>query len=124
MRLILPVIVMALLGASPVAAKPALVAANPAEGTVVAKLSRISLRFNEALVAAQSGFELVMTAMPGMSDHQPMRMNGIRPALSADGQELSADLPRGLPAGSYAVNWHTAGVDGQRAAGAVRFSVP
>lgn len=124
MRLILPAAAFAaLLGASPALAAPQLVQAEPAEGAVAAHPAKIQLTFDTPLNAAASGLVLVMTAMPGMADHQPMTMNGVRATVSGDGKALVAPLPRSLPEGRYELRWHGADAQGGKAQGVVHFEV-
>jgi methionine-rich copper-binding protein CopC len=109
--------------ASPAMARPALTSAQPAQGTAASKVTQITLGFSEPITAAASGVSVLMTAMPGMDHHQPMKMGGVTTKLSPDGKALVATLPRALPVGSYDVQWHVAGADGQNVAGKVSFDV-
>ena len=110
------------LAAAPAIARPSLVSAQPAQAARASNVRAVSVTFSERLTAGQSGFELVMTGMPGMSNHAPMKMTGFRPELSPDGKTLRATLPRALPAGTYELKWFAAGADAQRASGVVRFT--
>jgi hypothetical protein len=47
-----------------------------------------------------SGVDVVMTGMPGMDHHEPMKMTGVKSSLAPDGVTLVAKLPRALPAGT------------------------
>jgi methionine-rich copper-binding protein CopC len=102
-------------------ARPALVTATPSAETAVTKPTSITLTFSEELVAAISGFDLVMTAMPGMAHHEPMPITGIAP--KAEGRKLTVALPRPLPTGTYRLNWHAAGADRDGAEGSYSFTV-
>ena len=51
-----------------------LVASTPAANAKVAKVTSIQLKFSEKLVASTVKAELVMTGMPGMADHPPMKI--------------------------------------------------
>lgn len=109
--------------AAPAWAHPKLVSSAPAEGASAAKVSQVTLTFSEPLVAALSGVDLVMTAMPGMEHHAAMKMNGVRVTLGADGKSLVASLPRPLPAGAYEADWHAVSTDTHRVAGKLTFEV-
>lgn len=109
--------------AAPALAKPALVSATPAEGASADKPNQIALTFSEAVNPAASGIEVVMTGMPGMEHHQPMKMGGVKVAVSSDGKVVTATLPRPLPTGSYAARWFAAGNDAERASGTLAFTV-
>lgn len=115
--LFLPLILLA----TPAAAEPALVAAAPANGASVAKVTRLSLTFSEPITPA-STVELVMTGMPGMKDHPPMPIRGFAAAVDRDGRSLTAPLPRALPAGSYDLRWRAVGADGKPNTGTIRFT--
>ena len=109
--------------AIPALAQPQLVAADPAEGTTVATVSRVTLTFSEPLAAPLSGVEVLMTAMPGMEHHAAMKMNGVAVSVGPDGKSLVATLPRPLPTGSYEAAWHAAAADTRRVTGKVSFTV-
>lgn len=68
-----------------------------------------------------SRVEIVVTTMPGMSNHQSMKIVGFKSALAADGKTLSITLPRALPIGSYQVSWHAVARDGQPLKGRYAF---
>jgi methionine-rich copper-binding protein CopC len=113
----------ALLGTAPAPAHPRLLSAQPAAGASVAKPTRIALAFSEKLVAQMSGMDVVMTGMPGMANHAPMKMGGFKTALDKDGKTLVATFARALPAGTYQVQWHVVSVDTHRVEGRVAFTV-
>src|SRR3546814_6321967 len=50
---------------------------TPAANATMAKSNRVVLAFNEKLVAKFSGAEIVMTGMPGMPNHGPMKISGV-----------------------------------------------
>lgn len=109
----------ALLVAAPAMAQVALVKATPAEGSSTAALKEIQLEFSQTLAPASS-FDLIMTAMPGMEDHPPMKIQGFKILVS--GQNMGASLPRALPTGSYELSWRAVGADGQAQEGKLRFN--
>lgn len=108
--------------ALPAAAHPKLVEVSPAEGAIVAAPAAVTLKFNEKLVSSFTGADLVMTGMPGMAGHQPMKM-AAKAALGGDGQTLVVTPDKPLAAGSYRVDWHAVAADTHRVKGAVAFSV-
>ncbi|MEY4869465.1 MAG: hypothetical protein RIS11_659 [Pseudomonadota bacterium] len=105
------------------AAHTKLVSSTPAANATVEKPGKIVLVFNEKLMAKFAGAELTMTGMPGMSDHQPMKMTGFTTALGADGKTLTLLMKRALPSGSYELKWFAAGADSHRMEGSFQFSV-
>lgn len=104
-------------------ARAELVSASPAANATVVKPTKLTLRFSEKLLAPMSGVELVMTGMPGMADHPPMPIKGFKTAVEGDGKTMVVTLPRALPAGSYALNWHVVGADQQQIEGKYAFTV-
>lgn len=122
MRLAAPIaFALAMMASSTAFAHATLLRASPAAGSTVGKTGTILLDFSDDLVAAQSGIDLVMTAMPGMADHPPMPIKGI--AAIAKGKTLSIALPRPLPAGTYQLTWHVAGADQHKVEGRYSFTV-
>ncbi|PAL19776.1 copper homeostasis periplasmic binding protein CopC [Sphingopyxis sp. GW247-27LB] len=111
---------------APVLAHPRLVAATPAQSASVNHVDRIVLTFSEPLTAAFSGFDVVMTAMPGMApghQHQPLKVGGIIVRVGPDGKSLVGTLARRLPQGSYDVNWRAVSTDTHRITGKISFTV-
>ena len=102
-------------------AHPKLLESSPAADATVAKPTKLTLNFSEALVAPLSGIELVMTAMPGMADHPEMPIKGF--ATKVEGKTLTANLPRPLPAGTYVLKWHVVAADQHRIQGSYSFKV-
>lgn len=109
--------------AAPALAHPKIVSATPAEGASANKVTQVSITFSEPLLAAMSGVDVVMTGMPGMDHHEPMKMTGVKSSLAPDGVTLVAKLPRALPAGNYDANWHVVSKDTHRVSGKLSFSV-
>ena len=110
------------LAATAVQAHPKLDSAAPAANAVVAAPTRIQLVFSEALVAQFSGIDLTMTEMPGMK-MGPMKMNGVRATVGADGKTLVATLAKPLPVGTYKVDYHVVSSDTHRIQGSYTFKV-
>lgn len=99
------------------------VASAPAANTAVAPMKAVSITFNEKTVPAFSGADIVMTGMPGMASHKPMKLNGMKTGWSANGKTLTLTAARPFPKGTYQVVWHAAGTDTHRTQGAYSFIV-
>lgn len=112
------------LAASPAAfAHAKLVSSSPAADAKVSAVKTLSLTFSETVVEKLSGVDLVMTGMPGMANHAPMKVSGFKSALNADGKTLTLTLPRALPVGTYSLTWHAVTADTHRIEGKFAFSV-
>lgn len=103
-------------------ARAKLVSATPAASAKASKVLALTLTFSEAVTDKQSGVEIVMTSMPGMAHHAPMKVSGFKTALSADRKTMSITLPRALPAGTYDVKWHAVTADTQKGEGVYSFT--
>ena len=124
MRFLSSILFAAAIGVSaPALAAPALTSSTPAEKADAAGVTKVTLNFSEAIDPAASGIEVLMTGMPGMANHEPMKMTGVKTALAADKVTLVAKLPRPLPAGTYEANWHVVSTDTHRVAGKLNFTV-
>lgn len=108
---------------APAQARPDLVAAIPAAQATVTAPRQITLIFSEAVAVPPSSVALVMTAMPGMAHHDPMKVTGFATRLSDDSKTLQATLPRALPAGTYRLSWQAGSAGGEMADGAYSFTV-
>lgn len=104
-------------------ARAKLVSASPAAGAKVSNVRALTLTFSEAVADKQSGVEMVMTSMPGMTHHAPMKVSGFKTTISADRKTMSIVLPRALPAGTYDVKWRAVTADTQKGEGVYSFSV-
>ena len=51
-----------------------LVGSTPAANSTVSKVVSVNLQFNEKVIASTLKTELVMTGMPGMANHAPMKV--------------------------------------------------
>ena len=103
-------------------AHPKLNSATPAANAVVAAPTRIQLVLSEALVAQFSGIDLTMTEMPGMK-MGPMKINGVKATVGADGKTLVATLAKPLAVGTYKVDYHVVSTDTHRIQGSYTFRV-
>jgi hypothetical protein len=96
---------------------------TPAEGAVAKSVKEITLNFNEAMIPATTTTQLVMTAMPGMANHNPMQIKNFTTAWSNGNKTVTLALKTALRAGTYEVRWQGAGDDGHRMNGTVHFKV-
>jgi len=113
----------ALFAAGPAFAHAKLVSAAPAADAKASNVRTLSLNFSETLIEKMSGVEIVMTGMPGMTNHAPMKVSGFKTALAGGGKAMTITLPRALPAGTYDVKWHAVTADTHRIEGSYSFSV-
>ena len=104
-------------------AHPRLLSSTPAANATVAQPGKIELKFSETLVGAMTGADLVMTGMPGMANHQPMRMSGFTAAIGKDGKSLTLLMRHALTPGAYRVTWHAVSTDTHRIEGNFNFTV-
>ena len=108
--------------AAPAIAHPKLVTSSPAANSTTGRISTITLNYSEKLVPALSGAQVVMTGMPGMANHKPMPIAGVKTSVKA-GKTLIVTLPRPLASGTYEVRWHAVAGDTHRIKGAFSFRV-
>ncbi|WP_287980330.1 copper homeostasis periplasmic binding protein CopC [Sphingomonas sp.] len=101
-------------------AHPRLVEVTPAPNGVSRPTTSLSLTFSESLVPKFTGAEVIMTAMPGMASHPPMKVNGIS---AAEGRVLRVRFARPLAPGTYRVDWHAVSTDTHRVKGQYVFRV-
>ena len=112
-----------IVAASPAIAHSKLVSSTPAAKAVVSNVTQSTLVFSERVVPQMSGIDLVMTGMPGMGRHAPMKITGFRTSVAEDGKTLVAVFPKPLPAGTYQLDWHAVSVDTRRTTGSLTFTV-
>ena len=98
--------------ASPALANARLIKSNPANGAKVKSPHRIVLTFSEPLEPAFSGALLL--------DQDGRNLNGEPVKVSG---RLITVTPGKLEPGRYIVSWHSAGHEGKRLEGRVRFTV-
>lgn len=122
-RIILPIVAAFLVTISGAAmAHVKLTGSTPTANATVAKPVRIELKFSEKLIAPTIKTEVIMTAMPGMKDHPPMKMTHTS-QMGKDGKSMMLMLKKALPAGSYTVKWSAAGADSHRMGSEFSFKV-
>ena len=98
--------------ASPALANARLIKSSPANGAKVRSPHRIVLTFSEPLEPAFSGALLL--------DQDGRNLNGEPVKVSG---RLITVTPGKLEPGRYIVSWHSAGHEGKRLEGRVRFTV-
>jgi methionine-rich copper-binding protein CopC len=99
-----------------------LVGSTPSANAIVSKPTRIELKFNEKLIGSTMKTEILMTAMPGMKDHPPMKMAHTSKMVK-DGKSITLMLKRALVPGTYLVKWSAAGADTHRMGSEFSFTV-
>ena len=119
----LPAFALSLFVGGAAVAHPRLVGTFPAANSAVSGTNRVSLTFSERLLGPMSGGDVLMIGHPGVPHHPPMRINGIKPSVLANGRTLQLTSPRPLAKGSYQVKWHAVAADTHRVAGVFAFQV-
>ena len=99
-----------------------LVSSTPAANSTVSKVTSVNLKFNEKVVASTLKTELVMTGMPGMANHAPMKIPATS-AMGKDAKSLTLTAKRALVPGAYRVKWSAAGADTHRMGSEFSFTV-
>lgn len=101
-----------------------LLSSTPAAGVTVAaaKAKSINLTFNEKLIASTVKVDLLMTGMPGMSDHAPMKI-AFTSMMGKDGKSMMLMPKKALASGTYKVTWSAAGADTHRMGSEFSFTV-
>ncbi|MEP7350202.1 MAG: copper homeostasis periplasmic binding protein CopC [Sphingorhabdus sp.] len=99
-----------------------LTGSTPAANSTVTKPARIELKFSEKLIGPTVKTEVIMTDMPGMAKHAPMKMSHTS-QMGKDGKSMTLMLKKALTAGSYTVKWSAAGADSHRLGSEFSFKV-
>lgn len=99
-----------------------LTGSTPTANATVTKPGRIELKFSEPLITPTIKTEIIMTGMPGMSDHPPMPMPH-NSQMGKDGKSITLLLKKALVPGGYTVKWSAAGADSHRAGSEFSFTV-
>jgi len=66
-----------------------LIGSTPAANSTVSKVTSVTLKFNEKVIASTVKTEFVMTGMPGMANHAPMKIP-YTSAMGKDGKSIDA----------------------------------
>lgn len=101
-----------------------LVSSTPAANATVSKANAksINLTFNEKLMAPTVKADLLMTGMPGMKDHAPMKV-AFTSMMGKDGKSMMLMPKKALVPGTYKVTWSAAGADTHRMGSEFSFTV-
>lgn len=104
-------------------AHPKVVSAKPAANAKAARTKVVTLTFNERLMPKLSSATLVMTGMPGMANHAPMKMSGVTSKVAPNGKSLVLTSAKALSTGTYRVDWVAVSSDTHRVTGTHTFSI-
>lgn len=99
-----------------------LVGSTPAANSTVSKVTSVNLQFNEKVIASTVKAELVMTGMPGMANHAPMKIPTTS-MMGKGGKSMMLMVKRALVPGTYKVKWSAAGADTHRMGSEFSFTV-
>lgn len=123
LKLLAPVLIA--VAALPAAALAAahVVDTYPAADAAVKPPGKIILNFDAPLKPGTAGAEIIMTAMPGMTDHPPMAIKAFTNELANDKKTLVLKLKNPLPVGSYTIRWGVTDESGAPLKGSIDFRV-
>ncbi|SCU74733.1 Copper resistance protein C [Cupriavidus necator] len=114
--------VAAVLASSVAFAHPKLVSSTPADKAEVSAPQKIELKFSENLATQFSGASLVMTGMPGMASHAPMKV-AAKVSGSDDPKTMVITPAQPLTPGDYRVDWRAVSSDTHPINGKIAFTV-
>ncbi|WP_354677199.1 copper homeostasis periplasmic binding protein CopC [Cupriavidus plantarum] len=103
-------------------AHPKLVSSTPADKAEVSAPQKIELKFSENLMTQFSGANLVMTGMPGMAGHAPMKV-AAKVSGSEDPNTMVITPAQPLVPGTYRVDWRAVSSDTHPINGNIGFTV-
>ncbi|KAA0178782.1 copper homeostasis periplasmic binding protein CopC [Cupriavidus gilardii] len=115
-------VIVAVVASSAALAHPKLVSSTPADKAEVSAPQKIELKFSENLVAQFSGANLVMTGMPGMANHAPMKV-AAKVSGSDDPKTMVITPTQTLAPGNYRVEWRAVSSDTHPINGNIAFTV-
>lgn len=104
-------------------AHPRLMTSSPHANSAGTATDRVSLTFNERLLAPMSGGDIMMVGRPGAAHVLPRKVAGFKPSVAADGKTLQLIGASRLAKGNYQVKWHAVAADTHRVAGVLAFQV-
>lgn len=111
-----------LIFASAAFAHPKLLSSTPQDNTEGPAPQKIELHFSENLMTQFSGANLVMTSMPGMSDHSTMKVAA--KISGGDDPKVMVIAPaQPLTTGTYRVDWRAVSSDTHPTTGKITFMV-
>lgn len=99
-----------------------LVGSTPAAGSTVSRVTSVNLQFSEKVIPSTIKTTLVMSGMPGMANHGPMKISHSS-MMGKDGKSMMLMLKSPLAAGTYKVSWSAAGADTHRMGSEFSFTV-
>ncbi|CAG9166435.1 copper homeostasis periplasmic binding protein CopC [Cupriavidus pinatubonensis] len=114
--------VAAVLASTAAFAHPKLVSSTPADKAEVSAPQKIELKFSENLATQFSGASLVMTGMPGMANHAPMKV-AAKVSGSDDPKTMVITPAQTLTPGNYRVDWRAVSSDTHPINGNIAFTV-
>jgi methionine-rich copper-binding protein CopC len=103
-------------------AHPKLLSSTPADQAEVTAPTKIELKFSETLTTQFSGANLVMTEMPGMSGHNPMKV-AAKVSAGDDAKTMVITPAQPLTTGTYKVDWRAVSSDTHPMTGNFSFKV-
>lgn len=112
----------AALASSVAFAHPKLVSSTPADKAETSAPQKIELKFSENLMTKFSGANLVMTGMPGMADHAPMKV-AASVSGSDDPKAMAITPAQPLVPGTYRVDWRAVSSDTHPINGNIAFTI-
>jgi methionine-rich copper-binding protein CopC len=119
----LKLLVPALIAVASLPAAAKIVDTAPAANATVKPPGKIILNFDAPLKPGTAGAEIIMTAMPGMTDHPPMVIKAFTNELANDNKTLVLKLKNPLPVGSYTIRWGVTEASGTPLKGSMDFRV-
>lgn len=112
----------AMLASAAAIAHPKLLSSSPGDKAEVTAPPKIELKFSENLTTQFSGATLVMTGMPGMANHGPMKVN-VKISGSDDPKAMIITPVQALAPGNYRVDWRAVSSDTHPVTGSIAFTV-
>jgi copper resistance protein C len=122
-RFIVAAIALAALTPSAALAHVEVTTSIPEAGAEVKAPKTITLTFSQPVDTSAAAASIVMTAMPGVSNHGEMVIRNFTADWSADRQTLTLTLRQPLRSGTYEVRWQAAAGDGHVRNGTLVFDV-
>lgn len=110
------------LAATAALAHPSLIDSTPKDNSEGPAPAKIELRFSEKLTRQFSKANLVMTKMPGMASHGPMKM-AAKVGMADDPKVMVLTPNQALAPGKYSVEWRAVSADTHPVNGKITFTV-
>lgn len=112
----------AMLASAAAFAHPKLLSSMPTDKAEGAAPAMIELKFSESLFTQFSGANLVMTEMPGMSEHDAMKI-AAKVTADDDPKAMVITPVQPLMTGTYKVEWRAVSSDTHPMTGNISFKV-